>query len=107
MSVPQQPFTDNGLGQALQNVIDGNETVLVGATLSSGFMALLAFGIHKGWITEIDAQYILGIATPLVIVLGVVIRQKVYSKGTAAELLETDPNGPLSQGEVKLLAAAK
>ena len=84
--LPGTPQADGGLGNALQNVFDGNETVLVGSSISAIFMAMCAFGVHKGWITDADVQYLLGIATPLVIVLGVVVRSRVWSKGSVEEI---------------------
>lgn len=77
---------DGGLGSAFQNAIDGNETVLVGSSISALFMAFCAFGVHKGWLTNDDVQYLLGIATPTVIVIGVIVRQKVWSKKSVAKI---------------------
>jgi hypothetical protein len=64
--------------------------VLVGSSISSIFMALCAFGVYKDWISDADVQYLLGIATPLVIVLGVVVRSKVWSKGSVTSLQKSD-----------------
>jgi hypothetical protein len=84
--LPGTPQADGGFGNAIQNVVDGNETVLVGSSISSIFMALCAFGVYKDWISDADVQYLLGIATPLVIVIGVVVRSRVWSKGSVNAL---------------------
>jgi hypothetical protein len=84
--LPGTPQADGGFGNAIQNVVDGNETVLVGSSISSIFMAVCAFSVYKDWLTDADVQYLLGIATPLVIVLGVVVRSKVWSKGSVSAI---------------------
>jgi hypothetical protein len=101
------PPTPTPIGGAIERAIDGNEPVMVGASLAILVDALIGFALYKTWLLPEDMALLTPIIVAAIGLGAVVVRQKVYSKASAAELLETDPNGPLSQGEVKLLAAAK
>jgi hypothetical protein len=101
------PPAPTAIGEAVRDAIDGNEVVAVGASIAALIDAVIGFALYKEWLLPQDMLMITPISVALIAVIAVVMRQKVFSKASAAELLETDPNGPLSQGEVKLLAAAK
>jgi hypothetical protein len=101
------PPTPTVIGEAVKNAIDGNETVMVGTSVAALLDAVIGFALYKEWLLPQDLVMVTPIAVAIIVLSGVVVRQKVFSKKSAAELLETDPHGPLSQGEVKLLAAAK
>jgi hypothetical protein len=101
------PPAPTAIGEAVRDAIDGNEVVAVGASIAALIDAVIGFALYKEWLLPQDMLMITPISVALIAVIAVVMRQKVFSKASAAELLETDPNGPITADEFKLLTAAK
>jgi hypothetical protein len=80
------PPTPTLIGEAVRNAVDGNEPVMVGASLAILIDALIGFALYKEWILPADMALLTPIIVAAIGLGAVVVRQKVYSKATVAKI---------------------